>query len=90
MFSAGMLSALAMAVNVTISSLALLVHSSRQLAVKLSGNKTPVLWRQIGWTTLALAGGVILAGGGDNDVDECGAGQGIEAVLVGCGLMSSP
>jgi hypothetical protein len=44
----------------TISSLALLVHSFRQLAVKLSGNKTPVLWRQVGWTTLALAGGVIL------------------------------
>ena len=41
-------------------SLALLVHSFRQLAVKLSGNKTPVLWRQVGWTTLALAGGVIL------------------------------
>jgi ABC-type nickel/cobalt efflux system permease component RcnA len=40
--------------------LALLVHSFRQLAVKLSGNKTPVLWRQVGWTTLALAGGVIL------------------------------
>jgi ABC-type uncharacterized transport system, permease component len=61
-FGWGMLSALAMAAgtSLTISSLALLVHSFRQLAVKLSGNKTPVLWRQIGWTTLALAGGVIL------------------------------
>ncbi|ELE9720642.1 nickel/cobalt transporter [Enterobacter kobei] len=61
-FSWGMLSALAMAAgtSLTISSLALLVHSFRQLAVKLSGNKTPVLWRQVGWTTLALAGGVIL------------------------------
>ena len=61
-FGWGMLSALAMAAgtSLTISSLALLVHSFRQLAVKLSGNKTPVLWRQVGWTTLALAGGVIL------------------------------
>ncbi|MEH0884130.1 nickel/cobalt transporter [Enterobacter sp. UNJFSC 003] len=61
-FGWGMLSALAMAAgtSLTISSLALLVHSFRQLAVRLSGSKTPVLWRQIGWTTLALAGGVIL------------------------------
>lgn len=61
-FGWGMLSALAMAAgtSLTISSLALLVHSFRQLAVKLSGHKTPVLWRQVGWTTLALAGGVIL------------------------------
>ncbi|MCQ4443711.1 nickel/cobalt transporter [Enterobacter cloacae] len=61
-FGWGMLSALAMAAgtSLTISSLALLVHSFRQLAVKLSGHKTPVLWRQIGWTTLALAGGGIL------------------------------
>jgi len=61
-FGWGMLSALAMAAgtSLTISSLALLVHSFRQLAVKLSGNKTPVLWRQVGWTTLALAGGVVL------------------------------
>ncbi|AVY98138.1 nickel transporter [Lelliottia sp. WB101] len=61
-FSWGVVSALAMAAgtSLTITSLALLVHSFRQLAVKLSGNTTPVLWRQIGWTTLALAGGVIL------------------------------
>ena len=61
-FGWGMLSALAMAAgtSLTISSLALLVHSFRQLAVKLRGNNTPVLWRQVGWTTLALAGGVIL------------------------------
>ena len=61
-FGWGMISALAMAAgtSLTISSLALLVHSFRQLAVKLSGNKTPVLWRQVGWTTLALAGGVVL------------------------------
>ncbi|WP_297122446.1 nickel/cobalt transporter [uncultured Enterobacter sp.] len=61
-FGWGMLSALAMAAgtSLTISSLAVLVHSFRQLAVKLSGTKTPVLWRQVGWITLALAGGVIL------------------------------
>lgn len=61
-FGWGVASALAMAAgtSVTISSLALLVHAFRTLAVKLSGNRTPVLWRQVGWTTLALAGGVIL------------------------------
>ncbi len=57
-----MASALAMAVgtSITISALALLVHSFRALAVRLSGNAAPVLWRQIGWTTLALAGGAVL------------------------------
>ena len=61
-FSWGMASALAMAAgtSLTITSLALLVHSFRSLAVRLSGHKAPVLWRQIGWTTLALAGGVVL------------------------------
>ena len=61
-FGWGVVSALAMAAgtSLTITSLALLVHSFRQLAVRLSGNKAPVLWRQVGWTTLALAGGVIL------------------------------
>lgn len=61
-FSWGIASALAMAAgtSLTISSLALLVHGFRALAVKLSGKQTPVLWRQVGWTTLALAGGVIL------------------------------
>ena len=61
-FAWGMASALAMAAgtSLTISSLALLVHSFRQLAVRLSGNRAPVLWRQVGWTTLALAGGALL------------------------------
>ncbi|WP_333496824.1 nickel/cobalt transporter [Kluyvera sp. CHPC 1.251] len=61
-FGWGVASALAMAAgtSLTISSLALLVHGFRTLAVKLSGNKTPVLWRQVGWTTLALAGGAVL------------------------------
>ncbi|EPF15261.1 High-affinity nickel-transport protein [Cedecea davisae] len=61
-FGWGVLSALAMAAgtSITISGLALLVHSFRTLAVRLSGNQAPVLWRQVGWSTLALAGGVIL------------------------------
>ncbi|WP_435927435.1 nickel/cobalt transporter [Dryocola sp. BD613] len=61
-FSWGMLSALAMAAgtSITISGLALLVHSFRKFAVRLSSNKAPVLWRQIGWATLALAGSIIL------------------------------
>ncbi|CBG89222.1 nickel/cobalt transporter [Citrobacter rodentium] len=58
----GMASALAMAAgtSLTITSLALLVHSFRTLAVRLSGSKTPALWRQVGWSTLALAGGAFL------------------------------
>jgi len=61
-FAWGVASALVMAAgtSLTISALALLVHGFRQLAVKLSGQQTPVLWRQVGWTTLALAGGVLL------------------------------
>ncbi|WKW43574.1 nickel/cobalt transporter [Kosakonia cowanii] len=61
-FAWGVASALAMATgtSLTISGLALLVHGFRQLAVKISGKRAPVLWRQIGWTTLALAGGVVL------------------------------
>ncbi|MFI8318869.1 nickel/cobalt transporter [Kosakonia cowanii] len=61
-FAWGVGSALAMAAgtSLTISGLALLVHGFRQLAVKISGKRAPVLWRQIGWTTLALAGGVVL------------------------------
>ena len=61
-FGWGMAAAMAMAAgtSLTISALALLVHGFRQLAVKLSGNKTPPLWQHVGWATLALAGGVIL------------------------------
>lgn len=79
-FSWGVASALAMAAgtSLTITSLALLVHSFRQLAVKLSGNTTPVLWRQVGWTTLALAGGVILL--------VAAVTMWISAVAVGRGL----
>lgn len=79
-FGWGVASALAMAAgtSLTISSLALLVHGFRTLAVKLSGNKTPVLWRQVGWTTLALAGGVILI--------AAAAVMWLSAVPVGRGL----
>lgn len=61
-FSWGVASAMAMAAgtSLTITSLALLVHTFRTLAVKLSGNKAPAMWKQVGWTTLALAGGVVL------------------------------
>ncbi|WP_455425403.1 nickel/cobalt transporter [Dryocola sp. LX212] len=61
-FSWGVLSALAMAAgtSITISGLALLVHSFRRFAVKISGNKAPVSWRQVGWATLALAGSLVL------------------------------
>ncbi|MEN0616278.1 nickel/cobalt transporter [Klebsiella indica] len=61
-FGWGMAAAMAMAAgtSLTISSLALLVHGFRQLAVRLSANRAPVLWKQVGWATLALAGGMIL------------------------------
>ena len=61
-FSWGMAAALAMAAgtSLTISALALLVHGFRQLAVRLSARQAPALWKQVGWATLALAGGVIL------------------------------
>ncbi|MGP3592106.1 nickel/cobalt transporter [Vagococcus sp. WN89Y] len=63
-FAWGVASALAMAAGtaLTISALAVLVHSFRVLAIKMSGQRAPVLWRQVGWTTLALAGGVLLLG----------------------------
>jgi len=61
-FAWGVASALAMAAGtaLTISALALLVQSFRRLAVKISGHRAPELWHQVGWTTLALAGGVLL------------------------------
>jgi len=79
-FSWGVASAMAMAAgtSLTISTLALLVHSFRQLAVRLSGNKTPVLWQQVGWLTLALAGGVILV--------TAAAVMWLSAVPIGRGL----
>ena len=61
-FNWGILSALAMALgtSITLSGLALLVQGCRSLAVRLSKNRAPVLWQQVGWSTLALTGGVLL------------------------------
>ncbi|MCS3431998.1 nickel/cobalt transporter [Klebsiella sp. BIGb0407] len=61
-FSWGVVSALAMALGtaITLSGLALLVHSCRNLAIRLSKNRPPLVWQQVGWSSLALAGGVIL------------------------------
>ena len=61
-FSWGVVSVLAMAVGtaLTLSGLAVLVQGCRSLAVRLSKNRGSVLWQQVGWSTLALAGGVIL------------------------------
>ncbi len=58
----GMASALAMAggTALTISGLALLVHGFRALAQRLGQGRAPVLWRQVGAASLALAGGMIL------------------------------
>ncbi|XTZ39425.1 nickel/cobalt transporter [Salmonella enterica] len=63
-FAWGIASALAMAAGtaLTISALALLVHSFRQWAMKLSGKRPTTLWRQVGWNTLSFAGGVLLIG----------------------------
>lgn len=61
-FNWGVLSVLAMALGtaMTLSGLALLVQGSRNLALRLSKKRTPVLWQQIGGATLAVAGGGVL------------------------------
>ncbi len=61
-FGWGMAAALVMAAgtSLTISGLALLVHGFRQLAIRLSRHQAPAMWKQVGWATLALAGGVAL------------------------------
>ncbi|MFI8416621.1 nickel/cobalt transporter [Serratia sp. NPDC078593] len=58
----GVISALAMALgtSLTISLLALFVHYSRRLAVRISGTRAPAAWSAIAWGALALAGGLIL------------------------------
>ncbi|MGV7092318.1 nickel/cobalt transporter [Siccibacter turicensis] len=63
-FGWGVVSALAMAAGtaLTISALALLVHAFRHLAMRLSADRTPALWRRVGSATLALTGGAILVG----------------------------
>ncbi len=71
-FGWGMAAALAMAAgtSLTITALALLVHGFRQLAIRLSRHQAPALWKQVSWATLALAGGVSIAGGGRGDVAQ--------------------
>ncbi|MEE4407784.1 MULTISPECIES: nickel/cobalt transporter [unclassified Serratia (in: enterobacteria)] len=61
-FAWGVISALAMALgtSLTISLLALLVHYSRRLAVRLSRSRAPAAWSAVAWGALALAGGLIL------------------------------
>jgi len=61
-FAWGVISALAMALgtSLTISLLALLVHYSRRLAVRLSRSRAPAAWSAVAWGSLALAGGLIL------------------------------
>lgn len=58
----GVLSALAMALGtaVTVSLLAIVVHHMRGLAMRMARDKTPALWQQIAWGTLALMGGTAL------------------------------
>lgn len=61
-FTWGVFSALAMALgtSMTISLLALLVHYSRKLAIRISRQRAPAAWSAVAWGSLALAGGVIL------------------------------
>jgi nickel/cobalt exporter len=61
-FTWGVLSALAMALgtSITISGLALLVHYSRKLAIRISRQRAPAAWSAVAWGALALAGGLIL------------------------------
>ncbi|AHG19049.1 nickel transporter [Chania multitudinisentens RB-25] len=58
----GVLSALAMALgtSLTISALALFVHCSRKLAVRISRQRATAAWSAVAWSSLALAGGIIL------------------------------
>jgi len=65
-FGWGVISALAMAfgTSLTISMLALLVHYSRRLAVRLSRSRAPAAWSAVAWGALALAGGLILLAAG--------------------------
>lgn len=61
-FTWGVISALAMALgtSLTISLLALLVHYSRRMAVRLSRSHLPAAWIAVAWGSLALASGLIL------------------------------
>lgn len=62
----GILSALAMALGtaLTVSMMALLVQSSRALALKLNRHAAPAPWQRVALHSLALAGGLLLIIGG--------------------------
>ncbi|MDU3816508.1 MAG: nickel/cobalt transporter [Pantoea sp.] len=62
----GVVSALAMAVGtaLTVSAMALLVQSSRTLAIRLNRRATPARWQRVALQSLALAGGALLIAGG--------------------------
>lgn len=65
-FAWGIASALAMALGtaITLSMLALLVFFCRRWIERVGRSRAPTLWQQTAWGTLALAGGVVLAGVG--------------------------
>lgn len=62
----GILSALAMALGtaLTVSMMALLVQSSRALALRLNRHAAPAPWQRVALHSLALAGGLLLIIGG--------------------------
>ncbi|MGD8105161.1 nickel/cobalt transporter [Pantoea sp. FN0302] len=62
----GVFSALAMALGtaLTVSMMALLVHSSRTLAIRLNRRTAPAPWQRVALQSLALAGGLLLMTGG--------------------------
>ncbi|WP_160621976.1 nickel/cobalt transporter [Mixta intestinalis] len=62
----GVVSALAMALGtaLTVSAMALLVQSSRALALRLNQRAAPALWQRVALHSLALAGGMLLLAGG--------------------------
>ncbi|KEY57047.1 nickel/cobalt transporter [Serratia sp. DD3] len=61
-FTWGIFSALAMALgtSMTISLLALFVHYSRKLAIRISRQRASAAWSRVAWGTLALVGGLTL------------------------------
>lgn len=62
----GVISALAMALGtaLTVSAMALLVQSSRALALRLNRQASPARWQRVALQSLALMGGVLLIAGG--------------------------
>lgn len=61
-FAWGVASALAMALGtaITLSVLALLVFFCRRVIERMGRSRAPTLWQQTAWSTLSLAGGMVL------------------------------